>query len=333
MNYIIIFSIIISFLLSVIILPIWIKKAKSLDMTWEDMNKVGHPKNVASSGGIVVLIAFILGVLSYLFIKTFFLDMSSYNSEIFALLTVLLFLGLVGLTDDLLGWKRGGLNTKIRIILAIIASIPLVVLNVGTHSVTLPFIGSVYFGILYPILVIPLAIGFVSTTYNFLAGFNGLEAGMGILMISFLSFISFITGSYWLSVIGLCMVASLCGFLIFNKCPAKVFPGDILTYSVGALMVSMAILGNFEKMLLIIYIPYFIEVLLKSRGKLKKHSFGKVNSDGSLSLPYDKIYGLTHLSILFLSKFKKKVKEKDVVYFLYIVEIFFILIAMSMFFL
>jgi UDP-N-acetylglucosamine--dolichyl-phosphate N-acetylglucosaminephosphotransferase len=123
------------------------------------------------------------------------------------------------------------------------------------------------------------------------------------------------------------MVASLLGFWFFNKTPAKVFPGDILTYSVGALMVAMAILGNFEKIFIVIYIPYFIEVILKLRGKLHKHSFGKVNSDGSLSMPYDKIYGLTHFSLWFLGKFKKKVRENDVVYFIYIIQIIFILIA------
>jgi UDP-N-acetylglucosamine--dolichyl-phosphate N-acetylglucosaminephosphotransferase len=124
------------------------------------------------------------------------------------------------------------------------------------------------------------------------------------------------------------MIGALVGFLIFNKVPAKVFPGDILTYSVGALMVGMAVLGNFEKMLLIIYIPYFFEVVLKLRGHLHKQSFGKVNDDGSLSLPYEHIYGLTHFSIWFLSKIKSKVYEKDVVYFLYILEIIFIIIAL-----
>ena len=92
-------------------------------------------------------------------------------------------------------------------------------------------------------------------------------------------------------------------------------------------MVMMAIFGNFEKILLIIYIPYLIEVILKSRGKLKKHSFGKVNADGSLSLPYEKIYGMTHFSIWFLGKLKKKVYENDVVYFIFIIEILFIFLA------
>ena len=112
------------------------------------------------------------------------------------------------------------------------------------------------------------------------------------------------------------MVASLIAFYIFNKYPAKVFPGDILTYSIGALIASIAILGDIEKIAVFFFIPYIIETGLKLRGKLVKESFAKVNKDGSLEMPYKKIYGLEHLAILILKKTKpsKKVYEKDVVY-------------------
>ena len=316
-----------SFVLTLTILPLWIRKARQVDMLWEDMNKYDHPKNVASSGGLVVVMSFILSVLLYIGLKTFIYTGTLRIVEIFALLTMILILSLVGLTDDLLGWKSGGLSTRMRIGLAIMASVPLVVINAGSHVVDLPFLGVINLGIIYPILVIPLAIGFVSTTYNFLAGFNGLEAGLGVLIIGYLSFVAYVTGSPWLAVIGLSMVASLLAFLIFNWYPAKVFPGDILTYSVGALLVGMAVLGNFEKIAIIVFIPFLIEVVLKLRGGLEKHSFGKPQKNGGLKLKYKKVYGLSHFSIWFLSKLKKKVTERDVVYMIYAIEIIFILIA------
>ncbi len=125
------------------------------------------------------------------------------------------------------------------------------------------------------------------------------------------------------------MVGSLFAFYLFNKHPAKVFPGDILTYSVGALIAIIAILGNIEKIAIFFFIPYIIEVILKSRGKLKKHSFGKLNIDGSLELPYKKIYGLEHLSILILKKIKpsKKVYEKEVVYLIHFFQIIVIILG------
>jgi len=117
-------------------------------------------------------------------------------------------------------------------------------------------------------------------------------------------------------------------FYYFNKYPAKVFPGDILTYSVGALIAGMAILGNFEKIAVFVFIPYILETLLKVRGGLKKQSFAKPNPDGSLEMPYSKIYGLTHLSLFLLKKMKRKVYEKDVVYLIFIFQVLFILIGL-----
>ena len=308
-------------------MPLWIKKAKETGLLWENMHKKGHPKNVAASGGIIVAAGFVLSLLVYLFLKTFLIGKSAFEVEIFALIGIILILCLVGLVDDLLGWHKGGLSTKVRILLACAAAIPLVVINAGVHTISLPILGVINLGIFYPLIVIPLSVGFVTTTYNFLAGYNGLEAGLGVLMLSFLSFVCLFSGNNWLAIVGLCMVACLVAFLIFNWYPAKVFPGDILTYAVGALIISMGIFGNFEGIVLIIFIPFLVEVILKLRGKLKKQSLAKVLDNGTLDQPYDKIYSLTHVAIVLLKKWKGRATEKEVVYIVYAIEIVFILIA------
>ena len=127
------------------------------------------------------------------------------------------------------------------------------------------------------------------------------------------------------------MVIPLFIFYFFNKVPAKVFPGDILTYSVGSLIAIMAILGGFEKIAVFVFIPFIIEIILKSRGGLKKQSFGLPQKDSSLKMPYPKVYGLTHLSILILSKFKSKVYEKEVVYLIFSFQILIIILAYFLF--
>jgi len=315
----------------VLVLPKWISKTKDIGLLWEDMNKYGHPKNVSASGGIIVIIAFVMGVLSYIAIRTFIINIDNISLEVFSLLSVILIFAVIGLTDDLLGWAKGGLSVRLRLFLALGASIPLVVINAGTSSVNVPFLGLVELGILYPLLIIPLGIAGAATTYNFLAGFNGLESGLGIIILSFLSFIAYLTGSSWLAIMGLIMVISLIVFYFYNKFPAKVFPGDILTYSIGALIASMAILGNFEKIAVFIFIPYIIETVLKVRGRLKKQSFGLPNKDGSLEMPFEKIYGLEHLSIYLLKKFKGKCYEKDVTYLIFSFQIVICLLALIIF--
>ena len=325
-------SVLIGFVLTGVFLPRWIKKCRYVGLLWEDMNKFNHPKNVASSGGVVVVISFVFGVLSYIAIRTFLIDaQNGINLEIFALLGVVLILSLIGIVDDLLGWKHGGLSTRLRIFLALGAAIPLVVINAGEHLISLPFLGSVELGLIYPLVLIPLGIAGAATTYNFLAGFNGLEAGQGIIILGFLSFVSYATGSSWLALIGLIMVACLIVFYFYNKFPAKVFPGDSLTYSIGALIAIMAIFGNFEKIAIFIFIPYILETFLKLRGHLEKQSFGIPEKDGGLKMPYNKIYSLNHLAILVLSKLKMKVLEKDVVYLIFVFQIFLCLLALVIF--
>ena len=333
MEYLLLISVLVSFFLCLIALPRWIGKCRRIGLLWEDMNKWNCPKNVASSGGVVVVMSFVLGVMSYVALKTFLFGGTVHALEIFSLVAVILIMGIIGLVDDLLGWKNHGLPAKTRLALAFVAAVPLVVINAGTRTMGLPFFGSVDFGILYPLVLVPLGIAAVSTTFNFLAGFNGLEAGQGILILTFLSYVSYVSGRPWLTIIGLCMVASLLAFLIFNKYPAKVFPGDIMTYSIGALIAGMSILGNFEKVAFVVFIPYIIEMLLKVRGKIKKYSFGKPTKEGYLEVPYDKIYGLEHFAIWALNGFKKKpgknsgATERKVVFFIYAIQIIFILIG------
>ncbi|MBS3070735.1 glycosyl transferase family 4 [Candidatus Pacearchaeota archaeon] len=334
MEFITLLPIIVSFFVTFFFIPLWIKKARARGFLWKDMNKYESKENVAASGGIVVVLSFVLGILIYIGVKSFLTESQDFTIiSMFALLTVILILTIIGVIDDLWGWTTGGMSKKWRLILALFASIPIIVINVGESTMNLPFFGVVHFGIFYPLFLIPLGIVGATTTYNFLAGFNGLETSQGILILTFLSFVAYITGSAWLSVVGMTMVASLIAFYIFNKYPAKVFPGDSLTWSVGALIAIMAILGNFEKIATFVFIPYFIETALKSRGKLEKQSFGKPNKDNSLELKYNKIYGLTHLSIYILKKIKpsKKVYEKDVVYLINVFQLLIILIAFVIF--
>ena len=323
-------SLIISFFITILVLPGWIRKAERIKLVWKDMNKF-KKTDVAGGGGITVILGFILAVLFYISLKTFYFQSGENVVEIFALTTSILILAGIGIIDDLLGWHHGGLSKKFRLLLCFFAAVPLMVINAGQSSIGLPFVNGVNLGLLYPLILIPIGIVGAATTFNFLAGYNGLEAGQGILLLTGLSIVAYFTGSSWLALIGLCMVLALLAFLIFNLFPARIFPGDVLTYPIGGMIAIMAILGNFEKVAIFFFIPYIIEVGLKLRGKLKMQSFGKPNKDGSIDLLNKKVYGLEHLAILILKKIKGKAYEEDVVYLLWIFQAFIILIGFFIF--
>jgi UDP-N-acetylglucosamine--dolichyl-phosphate N-acetylglucosaminephosphotransferase len=310
-------------------MPFWIKKAKQIGLIWEDMNKPGHEKNVAGSGGIVVVLSAIIGILIYIAIQTFYFKNSDGISiYLFAILSSVLLVAGVGLIDDLFGWRRGGLSIRSRIVLVLFSAVPLMVINAGESTML-----GIDFGILYPLILIPIGLIGTTTTFNFLAGFNGLEAGQGIILLSAMGFLTYLTGTSWLTVVALCMVVSLIAFYIFNNNPASVFPGDVLTYSVGMMFGAIAIIGNVEKIAIFFFIPYILETLLKLRGGLRKQSFGKPNPDGSLEMPYDKVYGLEHLSIKILKKLKPshKVYEEEAVWLIHIFQILVIIAGFIIF--
>lgn len=318
-----ILSLIISFAVTLLITPYWIKRAINHGLIAKDMHKPG--KRIAELGGVCVISGFIAGVLFYIAMDVFVYGNSHYSKLIFATISSVLIATILGFTDDILGWKIG-LRQYHKVILTIAITFPIVVINAGHSAMTFPFFGEVDLGLIYPLLIVPIGIIGASNGFNMIAGYNGLEAGMGMIILSALGYVSWITGSGWVAVMALCMVTALLAFLAFNFYPAKIFPGDTLTYSVGTLIAIIAILGNIEKYALVLFIPYYIEFVLKARGRMQKESFAGVTSEGTLTKPYKKYYGIEHVAIDVIRKIKGRVYEYDVVLLILAVEI---LIAVS----
>jgi UDP-N-acetylglucosamine--dolichyl-phosphate N-acetylglucosaminephosphotransferase len=320
----------ITFIASVLLAPYWIRKAREIGLVWDDMNKY-HSEKVSGSGGIIVILSFVIGIFTYIGYRTFHLGTQEHLVEIFGVLTVVILLGGIGFIDDLLGWRKGGLSIRSRILLVLFAAIPLIVINVGRGQVSIPFFGYIQLGIIYPLVLVPLGILGATTVFNILAGFNSLEAGQGTIILSAMAIIAWLQGESWISATALIMVLALLGFMIYNLSPAQVFPGDSLTYAVGGLIAIIPILGNFEKIGFFFFIPYFIEAILKLKGGLKKYSFGKPNSDGTLGQRYDRFYSLNHVALYVLTKLGIKPKEENAVYCLWIFQIMIIILGVIIF--
>lgn len=324
-----IFAIIMSFLITLLILPYWIRRAKNAKLMGPDVHKKEKPL-VAELGGLCVIGGFLVSLLFYVATRIFVYNEYDNILYIFATLLALLIAAMIGFVDDILGWKIG-LRARYKVALTLFIALPIIVIKAGHSLMNFPIIGVIDFGILYPLLLIPIGIIGASNGFNMIAGYNGLEAGQGILLLTALSIITYFTGNTYLSLMGACMIAALAAFWLFNKYPAKIFPGDTLTYPVGALFAILAILGNVEKYALILFAPYFLEFILKARGVLIKESFAKVNGEGMLENQYEKWYGLEHVAIDFLRKIKGKATEQGVVWCLYLFQGIFVLLAIFFF--
>lgn len=296
----------------------WIRIAQEAEITGLDMNKPEQQK-VSEMGGVCVVFGFTLGILAYIGLHTIYQPAST-HTPIFAALCTVFMACFIGVVDDILGWKSG-LKQWHKLLLTIFVAIPIVVINVNQTTMNLPFVGCTNCGILYPLLIVPIGIIGASNAYNMLAGYNGLEAGMGVIILSTLGYIGTANGRTNAVALAVIMTGSLMAFLYFNWYPARIFPGDTMTYSVGALISCVAILGGMEMIAVILFLPYAIDFILPLRMRFDVEAFAKVNEDGSLDQPYDKIYDITHLAIAALNRLNGKVYEKDVVVFIYAIEV------------
>lgn len=320
----------ISFVVTLFITPYLMRFLYLAGVVGLDLQKKDRPK-LPTSGGICVAFGVLAGLLSYVGIKTFVYGLQIQAINLLAVISSILMVMFVGLLDDLnvgeraIKTKEGediriGLPQWIKPLITLPAAIPLMVIMAGHTTMSIPFIGEVDFGIFYPLILIPIGVVGASNAVNLLGGFNGMEAGMGIVYMLSLGIYALIKQNV-AAVIFLTSFASLLGFVRYNWYPAKILPGDSLTYLLGSLVAAGVIVGNMEKVGIIVLTPFIIEFFLKARSKFKASCLGKLREDGRLDPPYGrKIYSLTHIIL------QLRPTEKQVVLAMIILELIFCLI-------
>jgi UDP-N-acetylglucosamine--dolichyl-phosphate N-acetylglucosaminephosphotransferase len=98
---------------------------------------------------------------------------------------------------------------------------------------------------------------------NMLAGFNGLEIGTGAIAALGIASVSYIHGDYPALVASLTLASALLAFLYCNRYPATIFPGDVGTLIIGAVLVPCIFHARAFLAGLIIFMPYIIDAGLK----------------------------------------------------------------------
>jgi UDP-N-acetylglucosamine--dolichyl-phosphate N-acetylglucosaminephosphotransferase len=318
-----------SLFLTFFAVPFIIKKLKEKNFVSRDMNKEKEIY-IAKFGGAAVFLGFIIAILLPLQLT----EMNLFDEKILitAALTTSL-IAFLGFVDDILD-----IPDIYRVILPLFAAIPFILVMTHINSIYVPFIGEISLNVgtltlpilgtfnlnIYIILLIPLGIIACSNLVNLLAGFNGLEAGTGIIISIFLLILLYINGLDSTKMIATYLLVGLIGalisFLIFNWYPAKVFPGNIVTYLIGSIIAVVVIIGGIEFYGAIVLAPQIIEFLLKALSKFKAENFGTC-IDGKLNYT-GKTYSLTHLIMK-----KLKPTEIELVSYIYAIQIGFGILA------
>ncbi len=284
----------------------------SLGLVSQDINKKNRPI-LPTSGGIVMMIGIFVGLLALTLAQNYI--GVGINAEILVItLLTALSIAFIGFVDDVSGsavrtsradirkivsnYKlfNGGIKQWQKPLLTLIAALPLLTINFGPQVLLLPHIGYIYLNqFLYAFVLVPLAIVFSANAFNMLEGLNGISAQMGLVAFGALSVFTYHIQEYTSFATSTIFVAALAAYLYYGKYPAKILPGDSLTYLIGGGFAAAVLTSGAQVLGAIIVIPWLIECLLKARKRFHANSWGLIQKDGTLRSPHEKIYSSTHI--------------------------------------
>lgn len=250
-------------------------------MLCEDHNKKIR-RTVPQMGGLAVILGFCGGVLLCISFDAF-LDMPIEldSTALLAATSTVLMIGFIGLIDDLLGMPQ-----IVKAVTPSLAALPLIAVRSGVSVMSIPFLGPVDFGVLYILLFVPLGVTGAANAINILAGFDGLEAGMGLIAFASLSVIAWHLEAWAALALLLAGLGSIVGFLFFNWYPARLFLGDIGALTIGSIIAAATIIGNFEIAGILVIIPHAIDLGFKAANRFPTDGWqGVLGDDGKLHCP------------------------------------------------
>ncbi len=295
-----------SFILAYLAIPAFNRFMIAAGIVGRDvMKRDGKP--IPDMGGPGVMVGFLLGIFLYIGLETFALKSSQDLIYILASLSTILIITLIGIFDVLTALmktregagiferlKRRGIPQWFYFFIPLPAAVPLMAVAAGVTHMSLPFFGRVELGLAYPLILVPLAVLCCSNATNFLAGFNGLEAGMGTVLLASLGAFALISNKMAAAALALSFAAALLAFLRYNWYPAKVFPGD-LNYTIGAVAACVTVLGNMEKFAILCFTPWVVEALLKAASRFNAETYGMLQTNGVVKPRDNSIRSMTHL--------------------------------------
>ncbi len=93
------------------------------------------------------------------------------------------------------------------------------------------------------LVLLVLAVAWITNLYNFMDGSDGLAAGMSVIGFGTYALAARLGGDVSLGMLSLALAAASAGFLVFNFHPAKIFLGDVGSIPLGFLAAALGIVG------------------------------------------------------------------------------------------
>lgn len=221
-------SFVVTFVLSLILVPIVGKVSKKLGIIAHTNKRTIHKGIIARTGGYAIYMSFLIGTM--IFLKT--------DTQINAILIGGFIIFLTGFYDDI-----HDLSPKLKMLGQVIAALVVIIYgDIVLKGFTLPFLPESVSYILAIIITILWIVG-ISNAINLIDGLDGLCAGISIIVLVTISLTSLTYGRTDISSLSLLLAGAIGGFLVYNFHPASIFLGDCGALFIGFMIAVISLLG------------------------------------------------------------------------------------------
>ncbi|WP_147534128.1 glycosyltransferase family 4 protein [Bacillus marasmi] len=228
---------------SILFTPVVRKLAFKIGATDRPSQRKVHQRVMPRLGGLAIYISFIIGIL-------LFKPIGHYSIYI---LMGSVFIVITGFLDDVLE-----LSARYKLIGQLLAAFTVVIVGgIQVNVINLPFGGQFELGVLSIPLTILWIVG-ITNAINLIDGLDGLAAGVCCIALVTISWMAFTMGDLYVLMIGLIVLGSTLGFLLYNFHPAKIFMGDTGALFLGYMISVLSLLG-FKN---VTFISFIIPVII-----------------------------------------------------------------------
>ncbi|WP_066318188.1 phospho-N-acetylmuramoyl-pentapeptide-transferase [Bacillus sp. FJAT-29814] len=265
LEQVIFFTIIMAFLISVLLSPVFIPFLRRLKFgqSIREEGPKSHQKKsgTPTMGGIMILFSIVITTI----VMTG--KFSEPTVKTYLLLLVTLGFGLLGFLDDFIkvALKRNlGLTSRQKLLGQIIISVIFYLVykqNDFSTEIGIPLTDkTIDLGWFFVIFIVFWLVGF-SNAVNLTDGLDGLVSGIAAIAFGAFAVLAWNQSQMEIAIFSVAIVGAVLGFLVFNAHPAKVFMGDTGSLALGGAIAAISIMTKLEVLLLLIGGVFVIETL------------------------------------------------------------------------
>ncbi|SDM54836.1 glycosyltransferase family 4 protein [Sediminibacillus halophilus] len=235
-------ALLLCFIISVAITPLVKRLAIRIGAVDQPNYRKIHSKLMPRLGGLAIFISFLIGF--YLFDPV-----SKYDWPI---LVGAILITTIGFLDDLFE-----LSAKVKFAVQLVAAGIVVFNGVQITFINLPFGETLQFGYMSIPITIIWIVG-ITNAINLIDGLDGLSAGVSSIALITISGLAISLGDSFVALMGLMLLGSTLGFLVYNFHPAKIFMGDTGALFLGYMIGVFSVLGFKNVTLFSLIVPIII---------------------------------------------------------------------------